>query len=706
MLSAERRSKWNTALQKMGGALLKVIPVEDLRDLPSSYGYGLLAVSILGLIAAFATLLVSQYQNNINAVFLSLESSAGKCEPVSRPVDGTYLADTNGYWEGSIDFDYARAIYAVTFSNVNASPESIEELLKTGFDAFRGIGNVAKNQTLAKNMIFWMIYTITAEFGGGFQVMTMAGSPQTLFARRYAKAGLSNEFSMCDVNPFVSYDQANGLLTIRYSYDKYSNSTACSSIALAVHLGYVPYIDGENFVLTIDVRTFVTVVAINSGALDPATLSTIPNTEGQYVVDGVPYQYSQYYFAAYPGMQSFFCQRNNEVVAEFNGTWICTIPIGEYMTLPVFNHAGTSYSDPTPCNCEEQRIKKDRPCNTFNFLAGLMFYEFTEEETIESDTYGYANIVRFANNNPYALRTMAEDAFNATFDTVVRTNQYSRDANWRKNAYEFCTNTTSRGCSFLTILSSESQKYAVTDYYYQVPFGACNDTMSLSDEAIERLSTVLPSSSVEPYFECRATEMDALYSAFGVTVGNILLLRLALMLFLMSFLIFQRLYLRWAGAPETFTTFERHQVLQFFAFQLLLARDGRFKTANKEGESVPASADNSLVVQLQDELGRIPETDRFFDADDKETLAEQSNPVHPVNGEIDIPRKSSNNLEIGALNFDNPSSGRTKTQRSASGSKVRSASSTSARLTRRVYKESLVNPLSPAMKAQAAAARK
>ena len=143
-------------MQKMGGALLKVIPVEDLRDLPTTYAYSLLAVSILGLIAAFATLLVSQYQNNINAVFLSLDSNAGKCEPVSRPVDGTYLADTNGNWEGSINFDYARAIYAVTFNNVNGSPEDIKELLVSGFEAFRGIGKTAQNQTLAKNMIFWM----------------------------------------------------------------------------------------------------------------------------------------------------------------------------------------------------------------------------------------------------------------------------------------------------------------------------------------------------------------------------------------------------------------------------------------------------------------------------------------------------------------------------------------------------------------------
>lgn len=71
--------------------------------------------------------------------------------------------------------------------------------------------------------------------------------------------------------------------------------------------------------------------------------------------------------------------------------------------------------------------------------------------------------------------------------------------------------------------------------------------------------------------------------------------------------------------PETYTFSERNKVLNFFAFQLLLARDGKYRTAQDGSVSVVSGIDKSdaeekksVIVQLHAELAAISKTDKFF----------------------------------------------------------------------------------------------
>lgn len=64
-------------IEKIGGALMKVIAVEDLRDLPTKYAYGILIVGMSGLLVAFVVLLMSIYSTSRAETFLSVDENSG-----------------------------------------------------------------------------------------------------------------------------------------------------------------------------------------------------------------------------------------------------------------------------------------------------------------------------------------------------------------------------------------------------------------------------------------------------------------------------------------------------------------------------------------------------------------------------------------------------------------------------------------------------
>ena len=605
------------------------------------------------------------------------------------------MVSDDGFWEGNIGFQYSRAIYVLTINNFIGTAEDIRGLVANGINVMREVGRLGYNRTLAINMAYWMVFVTTTEVTESVQSITMTGSPEQVFDRRYLKTGLANEAGICDVNALsTDFDYSNGLLKIRYSYQQYNSSQICRNIALPEHLGYVPFIDHETFKLDIDVRSLMTVMAVNTGILGFFELQIIPNTYREVEIDGLVLSYDLYYFPTFPNMAPFYCTVNNVTgdINDSNSSAICTLSIGNFQALPVFEHVGKNYEQPTPCSCGSEIVSF---CNYFNFLSGLIFYEFNNSEVYKDNTFGYADIFRLAKEYDFSLYQLNSDAFNASWDAAIGTNIYKDDREWRRRSYEFCSNATSRGCSFLSVLLSESDKQSVSEYYYQIRYGACNDTMSISQSATQKLIDTIPINPEELYFECRRTPLDSLYAAFGVTVGNIMLLRFGLMVFLMGFLMLQRQWFKFLGAPNTFTTFEKNKVLQFFAFQLLLARDAENDAAEP--------ANGSIVKQLQQELGSIEKTERFFSSRGPDTVplfsSDDNNTNILMSNDGQITRNSSNAFEI-EENGANRGSNTYKSESSRSSKSKMAINSTTAAISRarrntrnKVYHEVLENPL-------------
>ena len=140
------------------------------------------------------------------------------------------------------------------------------------------------------------------------------------------------------------------------------------------------------------------------------------------------------------------------------------------------------------------------------------------------------------------------------------------------------------------------------------------------------------------YYECQKSKGDALYEAFGIAVGNLLLTRFALLgLYLVLLSLFRSLFKK-ASFPETYTFSERNKVLNFFAFQLLLARDGKYHPACKDTALVVSDLEKeetqdrkSVVMQLHAELAAIAKTSKFFpmiNSNLDEESVHSDNPLH------------------------------------------------------------------------------
>ena len=78
--------------------LYKMIPIEELKDLPKVYALSMIIVSYIFLISIFIYFLVTSYDAKRVDAYLSLDSSAGECSEVSSPLDGNFLADNRGNW--------------------------------------------------------------------------------------------------------------------------------------------------------------------------------------------------------------------------------------------------------------------------------------------------------------------------------------------------------------------------------------------------------------------------------------------------------------------------------------------------------------------------------------------------------------------------------------------------------------------------------
>ena len=191
----------------------------------------------------------------------------------------------------------------------------------------------------------------------------------------------------------------------------------------------------------------------------------------------------------YPGMQPVFCCESNTIN---KGQGICLLQVNDRYALPVFNHYGANNTC-TQCtwyvnisylsiiqhftyclishyNDEKKAFEpNDKYCNTFDLLLGYVFYanaNATEANMLLANLIlnrSYVNTTSLAYNISYAATS-----YGYTDESFV-------DAEWRNKAYEFCT-FDGHSCS-LVIYDSFDYNYSyVNEFYYQVPYGACNNT--------------------------------------------------------------------------------------------------------------------------------------------------------------------------------------------------------------------------------------
>jgi hypothetical protein len=235
--------------------------------MPRTAMYTIGIASYLTCFAVFIIIVLSTYNENIAQVYLSPNFIEGQCDVVSTSVSGTYLADSNGNWQSSSAFKPTEAVYSFTTQDLVASDVTYYNILTSLNDAITFEAMIMPNNTLTGNIIIWTSWMSSFVSDGTLQYFNLYGDPGVIFNRQYLLGTISNVDADCNSSSVVTFSQSDYLVTLTYGYNEFTSEPSCSNVVSPEQLGYDPLYDGDSITMTLDMRSFVTAIAINEGVM-------------------------------------------------------------------------------------------------------------------------------------------------------------------------------------------------------------------------------------------------------------------------------------------------------------------------------------------------------------------------------------------------------------------------------------------------------
>lgn len=490
------------------------LPAAVIQELPSRQmyfiGFTIHFLTLCGFIAFFFSTYLADRRNT----YLSPSSTSGDCWNVSKPLSGTFLADDHGRWEGASTFSYSIASYSLNFNNLGVDADVYYDLMQSLYDQLTFLGEIAKTQNLAGNLLLWMTFTSYYRDDVNVQSAAMTGDPLTVFNRMYQHGSIGNKHADCNANSLIQFDSANGYFYLSYLYSEFVSNPNCSTTLDPYAIGYNPEFDNHAFTISFDIHSVNMALAINTRVQQNGDI--VMEDDSSVVYNGTEYKFVKVYDARYPGMQPIMCAVRHDFGERM---LLCAIVLAkDLFAFPLLNHFGTSASAPDYCTCENSTDEDGTSipangfsyeCNVFNLLSGFLF--FNGNDTI---TPLFELFYKYDERNE--LNRLAYAAMYAGAN-IANTNKY-QNSTFRGKAYQFCE-TSYGGCSVVTVNSYDTLSKSVSAYYYQLRNGSCRDTFSGTATAWNRLSTTTPIPMTESYFECSATRLTSFISAAGIATG-------------------------------------------------------------------------------------------------------------------------------------------------------------------------------------------
>jgi hypothetical protein len=188
----------------------------------------------------------------------------------------------------------------------------------------------------------------------------------------------------------------------------------------------------------------------------------------------------QYIDPRYPGMQATNCISIFPNYTKF----ACSIQIGQYYALPVFNHYGhfdgSEPSRPKYCDCKKFD-SNDLYCNAFVFLSGFLTYNYPD--TVNGNDINQLNIfpmIRLYEKFNYDFSALNKAAYNAT---LHRSQKNLDDGNYYSNDFDFCYDSvTNSYCTVISFLSYPTDNF-ISKYQNKLSNGFCSKQFSMADSA-------------------------------------------------------------------------------------------------------------------------------------------------------------------------------------------------------------------------------
>ena len=264
----------------------------------------------------YAWFISTSYVANMGTSFISLDSTAGKCQHVPLAVTNTFEFDVNGHWNNDLAYNPSLGLYTVDLNNFLHSTEEYALFMqnaKYNFETY--ISAKAPSQDLATNLLYWMTYSYFVEDGVYSHRWRTSGDPAVVFDRLSYLGSLGNKFGDCTLPSTVSFNRATGQMRLKYDYMSYTKNPNCLTVLDPDQIGYNAIADGSNLHLSWDVTSLILARAVNKGIVSMEKLVNAKSGffSEKFTVNGVVYTKTTKIDPAYPNMNPIICFQPNLV---------------------------------------------------------------------------------------------------------------------------------------------------------------------------------------------------------------------------------------------------------------------------------------------------------------------------------------------------------------------------------------------------------
>ena len=260
--------------KKIDFAHHKSIPIDYLQEFSHHYRLPIGTTLIVIYLAVFAYAISYFYEENTTTEFVAIAEGNNRCTEVVRPLDGTFLASSNGLWEGDSAFIYRDAPLIVIFRELRATKEFFQQIFSEKQITLEKVNNIFMTTNLAHNILFWTSFKKSTVIGKKVQTFELVGDPSFVFNAPITAGVLSSGTSVCNLLPSTTFSSESGKFEISYALSEYvSVGSGCRQVLDEVTVAFaVPFLT-TTVRIVIDSRSFMTAMALNMGIVSRETNS-------------------------------------------------------------------------------------------------------------------------------------------------------------------------------------------------------------------------------------------------------------------------------------------------------------------------------------------------------------------------------------------------------------------------------------------------
>lgn len=136
------------------------IPNDSIKELPRNYMWTIGTVAYILSLCTFFYFIATGYRIQRTQEFVSLSESDGECSDVALTVEGTYMATTDGIWEGAPSFQYNRAPYFMRLSQYKENEATYSQQMNDYvLPQLKAMASNSSNRNAVENLLLWMTWS-------------------------------------------------------------------------------------------------------------------------------------------------------------------------------------------------------------------------------------------------------------------------------------------------------------------------------------------------------------------------------------------------------------------------------------------------------------------------------------------------------------------------------------------------------------------